>query len=334
MAEYLSLGRDDVNTATWLRDAARRNDVPTIKQLTNDPRYFPYRYGQALWAYVGGRWGDQAVVDVYRQSLAYGFEDAIRRVLDVSTDQLSKDWGAAIKGAYLPLMAGRSAPDSTAHLLIGQKNEARRRLQPRAGAEPRRPHDRVLLVARAVRHRPLRRGRRDGARDLAARVDQPRAALRRAQLHRVGRRVEPRRQAARLRRVPRGRPGDRDLRPAVAPQRSKRLRTPDLGAALDPAWSPDGRTIAFSGSKGGISDLYLYDLQSDRVEQLTNGREAELQPAWSPDGRTLAFVTDRGPGTDFTQLTFAPTRLATMDVASRAIRVLPGFVGARHINPQ
>src|SRR5687768_9957585 len=49
MAEYLSLGRDDSNTAMWLRDAARRNDIPTIKQLTTDPRYFPYRYGQALW---------------------------------------------------------------------------------------------------------------------------------------------------------------------------------------------------------------------------------------------------------------------------------------------
>jgi hypothetical protein len=71
MAEYLSLGREDVNTATWLRDAARRNDVPTIRQLTTDPRYFPYRYGQALWAYVGGRYGDQAVVDVYRASLRW-----------------------------------------------------------------------------------------------------------------------------------------------------------------------------------------------------------------------------------------------------------------------
>jgi hypothetical protein len=71
MAEYLSLGRSDVNTATWLRDAARRNDVPSIRKLTTDPRYFPYRYGQALWAYVGGRYGDQAVVDVFRASLRW-----------------------------------------------------------------------------------------------------------------------------------------------------------------------------------------------------------------------------------------------------------------------
>ena len=52
MAEYFSLGRDNALTAMWLRDAAERDRLPTIKQLTNDARFFPYRYGQALWAYV------------------------------------------------------------------------------------------------------------------------------------------------------------------------------------------------------------------------------------------------------------------------------------------
>src|SRR5215208_3375711 len=57
-AEYLSLGRDDPHTAMWMRDAVQRNKMPTIKQLTSDQRFFPYRYGEALWAYVGGKWGD------------------------------------------------------------------------------------------------------------------------------------------------------------------------------------------------------------------------------------------------------------------------------------
>ena len=72
MAEYFSLGREDPLTAMWMRDAVMRDKLPTIKQLTTDPRFFPYRYGQALWAYVGGRWGDRAIVDVYRTSLRLG----------------------------------------------------------------------------------------------------------------------------------------------------------------------------------------------------------------------------------------------------------------------
>ncbi|HEY5415425.1 MAG TPA: basic secretory protein-like protein, partial [Gemmatimonadaceae bacterium] len=57
MAEYLSLGGQDSHTAMWLRDAVLRNDLPTIKQLTDGGKYFPYRYGEALWAYIGGTWG-------------------------------------------------------------------------------------------------------------------------------------------------------------------------------------------------------------------------------------------------------------------------------------
>src|SRR5690606_13960078 len=69
MAEYLSLGRVDPNTSMWLLDALRRDDLPTLDQLTTDPRYFPYRYGQALWAYIGGEWGDAAVNRLFRAAL-------------------------------------------------------------------------------------------------------------------------------------------------------------------------------------------------------------------------------------------------------------------------
>ena len=58
MAEYLSIGPIDAHTAMWLRDAARQETLPAIKDLDN-PKYFPYRWGQAFWSYVGGRWGDE-----------------------------------------------------------------------------------------------------------------------------------------------------------------------------------------------------------------------------------------------------------------------------------
>ena len=60
MAEYLSLGPRDAQTAMWLRDAAIEKSLPTIKQL-DDPRYFPYRFGHAFWAYIGGTFGDETI---------------------------------------------------------------------------------------------------------------------------------------------------------------------------------------------------------------------------------------------------------------------------------
>jgi hypothetical protein len=91
IAEYFSVGREDSHTAMWMRDAALRNDIPTINQLTRSNRYFPYRYGQALWAYIGGRYGDEAITRIYRVSLREGFEGAFRRVLGRSTDSVSKE---------------------------------------------------------------------------------------------------------------------------------------------------------------------------------------------------------------------------------------------------
>jgi hypothetical protein len=48
MAEYLSLGPIDSNTAMWVREAASRDAMPSIDKL-DDPDFFPYRYGHAFW---------------------------------------------------------------------------------------------------------------------------------------------------------------------------------------------------------------------------------------------------------------------------------------------
>src|SRR4029078_8776599 len=112
IAEYLSLGRDDPHTAMWMRDAVKRNKLPSIKQLTNDQRFFSYRYGEALWAYVGGKWGDRAVADTYKAAAKFGFEQGIKRTLGISSDSLSKEWIAATKAAFTPTSAslGNTTP--------------------------------------------------------------------------------------------------------------------------------------------------------------------------------------------------------------------------------
>src|SRR6516225_5322880 len=67
MAEYLSLGSVDAHTAVWIRDAALADRLPTISDLNNPRRFFPYRYGQALFAYIGQRYGDRAIPAIMRR---------------------------------------------------------------------------------------------------------------------------------------------------------------------------------------------------------------------------------------------------------------------------
>jgi hypothetical protein len=112
------------------------------------------------------------------------------------------------------------------------------------------------------------------------------------------------------------------------------IKIPGLEAINNVAWSPDGQTIALAGQTTGVSDLFLYDTNSKQVRRLTSDKFADLQPAWSPDGRTLVFVTDRGPASVLEQLRFSEMRLATIDISSGQIKLIEGFKGAKHINPQ
>ena len=70
-----------------------------------------------------------------------------------------------------------------------------------------------------------------------------------------------------------------------------------MGDARDPAFSPDGRTVAFYSGKGGAQDIWLVPADgSDAARQLTREAAApddpRFTPAWSPDGATVAYVSN------------------------------------------
>ena len=63
----------------------------------------------------------------------------------------------------------------------------------------------------------------------------------------------------------------------------------------EPAWSPDGRKIAFASRRGdGIDlDIFVMDADGSNVVRLTNARGDDTAPAWSPDGSRIAFQSFR-----------------------------------------
>lgn len=60
-----------------------------------------------------------------------------------------------------------------------------------------------------------------------------------------------------------------------------------------PAWSPDGRRIAFYSERDGNAEIYVMNADGAGVTRLTNTPADEGYPAWSPDGRTISFDSDR-----------------------------------------
>jgi Tol biopolymer transport system component len=62
-----------------------------------------------------------------------------------------------------------------------------------------------------------------------------------------------------------------------------------------PAWSPDGKQIAYAAQSGQARKILRKDLASGQDVQVTHGDYDELQPAWSPDGLYILFIRARQP---------------------------------------
>jgi len=97
-------------------------------------------------------------------------------------------------------------------------------------------------------------------------------------------------------------------------------RMTDQGYAVSPNWAPNGQFLSFAWvrkygpGEPGSSDLYLMDIASKQLVQLTHDCGRNDFPSWSPDGRHIVFQSNRSgslqiwtmlaDGTKVQQLTF------------------------------
>ncbi|MFQ5679547.1 MAG: peptidase S9 [Gemmatimonadota bacterium] len=311
MAEYLSIGPLDPFTSMWLRDAVASDDLPTIADLRN-PKYFPYRYGHALWSFIAGRWGEQRLARILRLAGRTGNgPGAIAAVLEIPVDELSAMWHEALKEYYAPVLAATEAPETFGRkLLTKETTGGNLNLGPALSPDGSQVMflserglfavDMYLADARTGRIRQ---------KVTSSALDPHFESL---QYINSSGSWSPDGQQFVFAGVSKGRPVITLIAlPSGDKVREYKLR--DLGEIFAPAWSPDGDRIAFSAQVGGLLDLYVLELSSGEVTRLTNDAYADFQPTWSPDGRSLAFVTDRF-GTDLNLLVAGRYELAQLDL--------------------
>ncbi len=330
MAEYLSIGPIDAQTAMWMRDAARRNDLPTIKKLDN-PRYFPYRYGHALWAYIAGRWGDEVVGRLLKSVGRVGdYEKAMERVLGISLKKLSEDWHKAMKETYDPVLAATKVRETSSQVIFEAKEENPYNVCPVISPDGRRL---VILSTRDLFSIDLYLSDVD--------TGKIRARLTRTSTSPEFENLQFTRSAGAwdfegkkfiFAAISKGKPV-LTMVGAETGKIEREIVIPEVDEIINPAWSPDGQEIVFSGQKGGVTDLYIYNLKRAELKRLTNDPYGDLQPTWSPDGQKIAFITDRFT-TDLSALDIGEYQLALINLASGQITKLGGFERAKNINPQ
>jgi len=72
------------------------------------------------------------------------------------------------------------------------------------------------------------------------------------------------------------------------------LDVPDKGYLIDPAWAPNGQLLAFSWRRPtGNYDIYIMDVATRRIIEITRDAGRNERPSWAPDGRHIVFESTR-----------------------------------------
>jgi Tol biopolymer transport system component len=337
MAEYLSLGPNHILTQSWVRDAALNGSLPTIDQMTQRPDlYFPYRYGEALWEYIGQRWGDDVIGEIMNSTPNVGIDRAFKRELGLSLEELSDEWRDAMQVKHLPQIANLDrarkfsepllnqrksggfsqffiapslSPDGKLITFISQGNFLRGEVFPDlwlGDAETGKRLKRLVQTTTSPDFEELRLLYSQSA-------FSPDGKLLAFSAQREG----------------------RDILYVMDVAKKRTIKRFDVGLewVTSPSWSPDGKQIVVSGSSSGLTDLYIIDYETSALHRLTNDKNGDMQPAWSPDGHQIAFVTERGEGTDLDMLRLGQWHVAIYDIRTGSIEVVPGQ-GGHNLNPQ
>jgi len=328
MAEYMSIGSVDAHTAMWMRDAVLNDDVPTVEQM-NNPKYFPYRYGHAFWAFLTGLKGDEVIEPFFRAVYLYGLENAVVVALGMKKDDLTKLWKDALKRQFQPFVEGKEK-NVYGKAILDEKDGGQMNIGPSIS-----PNGRYVLF---LSEKNLFSTDIFLADANTGKIIKTVASTARSGdidffdfIESSGSWSPDSRRVAIV-----GFSKGRNILVIKDPLTGKSLEeTPikDLPAFHNPSWSPKGDKILLSGMLDGQTDLFLYELRSKKLTRLTDDVYSELHATWSEDGQSILFSTDQlsfEKGRTFGKLTY---NLAVMDVNTRFTEHLDIFPGADNLNP-
>lgn len=332
MAEYLSVGKKDAFTSMWMRDALLNRDIPSLKDLTNSNKYFPYRYGQAFWTFVGSLYGDTTIVPLFKATAKYGYENGIRYTFGYDDKTLSGLWKNSIEQHYRPLLKADSSQIKIAGTkIIDNKNAGNMNVAPAIS-----PDGKYLAFL--------------SEKDLFG-ID---LFLADAKTGHIIRKLSS--QIANthiddfnfIESAGTWSPDSKKFAFSIFGKGRNQLLVVDVANGNtvlqtgmgkveqfgNLTWSPSGNEIAFSGMVEGQSDIFSYNLTTKEVTQITNDEYSDYAPNFSPDGTKIVFSSDRAAMMAGNINAVNPINLTVYDIATKALTNIPVFKGANNLNAQ
>jgi hypothetical protein len=285
LAEFLSSPQDSRDDMV-VRDLTLRSRMPTISQLNASYSALVYPVGAELHHFLADRYGEWRIGLLYNSLWKFTtFDEALAAVYGKSSGDLTREWHYSMRQRYFPDVAGRAPVEVVGNQIadLALKPVAVERADGRtdiAYLSPRSGYTNIYGVPLEGREAPevLVHGQRtpefESFHESYSRMDARDGVLLFSSKY-----------------------GDRDALFFWNIEREEvigRYQFDSLVSVLSPAWSPDGKRVAFSGLRiSGLSDLYVLELEDGSLRRLTNDRYEDVDPTWLGNSHTIAFASDR-----------------------------------------
>lgn len=276
-----------------LRDAVVNDNIPPIAQ-SGVEGFFAYRFGHAVFRYIVETYDWDGLRDFiyeYRNTLGSGIEKPLRRAFDITPEEFDTAFRTWLRRQYLPALISKGEPTEYGSPLTADKDIRSQELSPipapsgdlLAGITTFKEDVDVVLFN--VPERKLFRTLTKGLPDEYEYIVGQWLTMGPVMGRDVG--FSPSGdQIAVFVKKERGRNLLLINSLTGAIQRSIPM---DVEQQLSPAYSPDGTKIAFHGFRGNQADIFVFDLTTDTVTNLTNDPFFDGAPVYSPDGRSLVY---------------------------------------------
>ncbi len=286
MAEYLSQGWDK-EADIYIKDLVINDKILTIEKLSNVYGYIDYKEGQAIYRFIDEMFGQKKIGQFFHSIKFNGsLESSIKKTFNMPLEEFDRQFILYLKKLYYPEVKDVEIPwpgkRLTNHEEEGSYFNIASTISPDgslvAAVSDRGGYSSIYLYSVAT-------GKR--LKKLITAEKTP--SLENIHLLKPGLDFSP--DGKKI--VFSARSTKGDVIHILNVRKKKIVKTikPGLDAIYKPKWSPDGKKIVFTGLKDGKSDIYIYELGTGQLHQITDDYFDDHDPDFYKKG--IVFVSDR-----------------------------------------